>query len=49
MLIYIHTYMQLDRKEKEKLLNTAAGPVRGWLLTSANGLVSAATATTFGS
>ena len=50
MLICIHTYMQLDRKVQEKLRTTAAGLVRGWLLTSANGLVvSAATATTFSS
>ena len=34
MLIYIHTYMQVDRKVQEKLRTTAAGPVRGWLLTS---------------
>ena len=47
--IYIHTYMQLDRKVQEWLRTTAAGPVRGWLLTSANELVSAALATTFSS
>ena len=33
ILIYIHTYMQLDRKVQEKLRTTAAGSVRGWLLT----------------
>ncbi len=38
MLIYIHTYMQLDRKMQEWLRTTAAGPVQGWLLV-ANRLV----------
>ena len=38
MLIYIHTYMQLDRKVQEWLRTTAAGPVLGWLLV-ANRLV----------
>ena len=46
---HAHSYMQLDRKVQEWLRTTAAGPVRGWLLTSANELVSAATATTFSS
>ena len=32
ILIYIHTYMQLDRKVQEWLRTTADGPVRGWLL-----------------